>query len=281
MTLKEHIALAQESKTEVKEIYTLINDEVNNDADLSGATSASKTAVYKLWMYVFAFLSWLQERLFNEAKMELQAIVDEGENGTDRWLAKEVVKFQYGDSLVFDTATAVYSYAVIDETKQIIKRKAIISQNGLTLVKVAKEDGGGNPLPLAGSELTAFESYLNAIQWAGTNIKAVSIASDKLWIPATIYFDALLTQSVVAANVEAAILGYLANLPFNAEFSLTKLVDAIQLATGVVDVVLGDVQARPDTSTFSSVSRVYYPNSGYFEIDISHQLSSTLNYSAA
>jgi len=281
VTIKERLTLAQESKSEVKEIYTLINDEVSNDADLSGATSTSKTADYKLWMMVFSFLSWLQEQLWGEAKLELQDIVDKGENGTDLWLANEITKFQYGASLVFDDETATYSYAVIDETKQIIKRKAINSSNGLTLIKVASEDGSGTPIPLTLPQLLAFKEYISQIQWAGTNLKAVSIASDKLLLPATIYFDALVTEAVVKVNVEAAIAGYLANLPFNGEFSLTKLVDAIQLAVGVKDVVLGNVQARPDTLSFTSVSRVYYPNSGYYEIDVAYPLAITLTYNAA
>lgn len=266
-------------KSRIDEYYELIQNEVDSEASLDGLDSPSKTAEFDLWMWMFAAMSVIMDSLWNERKDEIQIIVDSAIPGTEKWFQKELLKFQYGDALSFDTDTAKYFYAVIDATKQIIKRCAVISSGGITQIKVAKEDGSGNPIALTAPELTAFISFVRQIQWAGANIaNPVSFASDKLNAPFIVYYNGTIKIDDIKPLVEAAFTAYLAALPFNGEYKITAHQDALQAVANVNDVVPGVVQAKPDAGAYNIVNRVYYPVAGYIEKDGAIPLGVMITY---
>lgn len=268
-------------KTKVNEYYNLIQNEVNNDATLDGLSSVSKTSEFNLWMWMFAAMSVIMDGLWTERKQEINDKVDSGIPGTDRWFQKELLKFQYGDTLSFDSDTAKYFYTVVDATKQIIKRCAVISSSGVTALKVAKEDVSGNPIALAGAELTAFTSYVRQIQWAGANILDPTTAnSDKLDAPFTVFYNGTVKLADIKALVQAAFLNYLKQLPFNAEYKTTSHQDFIQKVADVNDVVPGVVRAKADGGGYANVVRVYTPISGYIERDTTINFDTMITYTA-
>lgn len=278
-TIDDIIANEDEAKARVGELYTVITDEVSADADLSGLTSPSKTAEFRLWAMVWAAMAWIQEWLWQEKQDEIQAIVDAAIPGTELWLHKEVLKFQYGDTLQFDNDTARYFYDPVTIANRIITRAAVVSTGGVTSVKVAKDDGSGNPVPLSAPELTAFASYLHQIQWAGSNIATpLSLASDKINVPMTIYYNGTVKLDDLKPLVEAAFTNYLATLPFNSEYKITAHQDAIQKVANVYDVVMGTVQAKPDSGSYGNVNRVYFPVSGYIEKDGAIDFDTMITY---
>lgn len=138
MTINQLLSEFYALKDRINEYYQLIYAEVNDDADLSGLTSTSKTAEFNLWMWMFAAMSVIVQDIWLERKAEIQAIADSAIPGTERWFQKELLKFQYGDTLSFDVNTGKYFYAVIDTDKQIIKRCAVVSNGGLTQIKFIK-----------------------------------------------------------------------------------------------------------------------------------------------
>lgn len=280
-TINEILTEANTAQQRLGELYTVITDEVDADADLTDLTSVSKTAEFNLWKYVWSAMAFIQEQLWGERKVEIQTIVDQQIPGTDRWLQKELLKFQYGDSLVFDNATAKYSYAVIDVTKQIIKRCAVTSAAGVTQIKVAKEDGSGNPVALLSAELTAFTAYVRQIQWAGANIGNPTTAnSDKLNAPMTVYYDGTIKIEDIKPLIQAAFNNYLKTLPFNGEYQITSHQDAVQAVAGVNDVVIGTVQAKADGGGYANVDRVHLPIAGYIERDTTIDFDTMITYVA-
>lgn len=280
-TINEILTEANTAQQRLGELYTVITNQVEADADLSGLTSTSKTSEFNLWKYVWSAMAYIQEQIWGERKAEIQAIVDLQIPGTDRWLQKELLKFQYGDSLVFDNTTAKYSYAVIDPTKQIIKRCAVTSVAGVTLIKVAKEDGSGNPVALITAELTAFTAYVRQIQWAGANVGNPTTAnSDKLDAPMTVYYDGTIKLEDIKPLVQAAFNSYLKSLPFNGEYQITSHQDAVQAVAGVNDVVMGTVRAKADGGGYADVNRVYLPISGYIERDSTIDFDTMITYVA-
>lgn len=267
-TINEILTEGNAAQQRLGELYTVITDEVNADADLSGLTSVSKTAEFNLWKYIWSALAYIQEAIWEERQAEIQTIADSAIPGTEKWFHKELLKFQYDDALSFNTTTAKYFYAVIDPAKQIIKRCAVISNGGLTQIKVATEDGSGNPIALTAPQLSAFLAYMRQIQWAGANVAApVSLNSDKLNAPFTIYYNGTIDLAALKVLVEAAFNNYLKSLPFNAEFKITALQDALQAVTNVNDVVPGVIQAKPDGGAYADVNRIYIPTAGYIEKD--------------
>jgi hypothetical protein len=271
-TINEIIAEENAAQARLNELYTVITDEVNADANLNGLTSTSKTSEFNLWKYIASGMGYIQEDIWREAKAEIDSKAADVIAGTDRWLRNELLKFQYGDALLFNTK-AQYYYALIDPTKQIIKRCSVVTTGGLTKIKVAGEDGSGNPIALTAPQLAAFSSYVNSIQWSGTNIAdPISVASDKINAPFTIYYDGTLILDDLKPIIEAAFNTYLKNIRFNGEYSVYKNQDELQRALEAVspnynDVVPGVIQIKPNGGSYATVSRVYYPLSGYIEKD--------------
>ena len=257
----------------------LIND-VNTN-------TTSKTAVWRLQLFVMAFGIWVHEQIFDQHKAEIQAFADTLIGGTSRWLRSEAFKFQLGDSLSFDEDTQKFSYPIINTANQIIKRASVQEIGGQVRLKVAKEDTGGNPVPLDASELTAFTAYINQIKFAGTNTSITSNPADELIIEFDVYYDPILmdgTGTLLSDGstkpIEVAIQNYLDNIPFNGVLNLTKLVDAVQAATGVVDPILTSAQARFGANPFANIDREYLADSGYLVIDAANPLSGTITYIA-
>lgn len=279
-TINEILTEANAAQNRLGELYTVITNEVNADANLDGLTSTSKTAEFNLWKYIWSAMAYIQEAIWDERKSEIQSIADSAIPGTEPWFQKELLKFQYGDSLSFDAVTKRYFYAVIDEAKQIIKRCAVISNGGLTQVKVAKESAG-LPVPLLGPELSALLSYMRQIQWAGANVATpVSLTSDKINAPLTIYYNGTVDLIALKALVEDAFTNYLKALPFNGEFKITSLLDAIQAVPNVNDVVAGTIEAKLNAGSYGTVNRIYIPGAGYIEKDPGISFAVMLTYVA-
>lgn len=277
-TINEILTEADNAQARLSELYTVITNEVSADSDLAGLTSVSKTAEFSLWKYIWSALAYIQESIWDERQDEIQQIVDDGIPGTDRWLQKELLKFQYGDTLSINATTKKYYYPVVDVTKQIIKRCAVISAGGVTQIKVAKEVVG-SPVALSGPELTAFASFVHQIQWAGSNLATpVSFNSDKLNAPMTVYYNGTIKIDDLKPLVQAAYNSYLSQLPFNGEYKVSAHQDAIQAVSNVNDVVVGSVQAKPDAGVYADVIRVYYPASGYIERDTTINFDVMINY---
>jgi hypothetical protein len=255
----------------------------NEQQLLNDIDSTSKVAVWRLWAYIVAAAIWAHELLWDIARADLQKVADRAIVGTAVWYQAQVFLFQLGDTLVYDAGTFRYGYAVFDAAKQIVKRCAVVERlDGLLQFKVAKESGG-TLSALTGSEASALAGYLAKVRFAGTRFIITTGAGDILKINATVYYDAVVLDSVIRSNVEAAISGYVGNLPFNGEFLLSRLVDSIQAVDGVRDVLLGNVATRPNVSLpYSLIGRAHVPDFGYYRISTvtGETLSDTLNFIA-
>lgn len=246
---------------------------------LQDLNSSSKVAVWRLWAYITAVTIFFHEKLWDLFKAEVEEKL-KAIPGTDTWLANECRKFQNGDTLIFNS-DGTYGYSTLKPEDQIIKRVAVTGNFGASVVKIASQDEEEGPLrKLTPEELTAFQGYLNLIQYAGSSVTAVSNASDKLKFSIEIFHNALIPITTLELNVENAINSYLANLEFNGAFRVIKLVDTIQAVAGVVDVSIESIEAKADDAgNFTNVSRVYEPASGYLEIETGSQYSEMLKFS--
>jgi hypothetical protein len=266
-------------RTRFTELYQAITGEVNSNATLSDLTSASKEADYNKWMYVFSGVGVIMDSIWEDRQKQISDKVDSGVPGNDRWIHKELFKFQFGDSLQWDEKNGRYYYPVIDPTKQVIKRCAVTSASG-AIIKVASEDSSGNPIPLTSEQLAAFKAFVHQIQWSGAVVlPPISINGDKLKAPMTVYYDATAKLEDIKNIVEPAWLLYIANLPFNGEYSVNKHGDFVESASQLIrEVSTGNVQARPDAGSFITVNRVYTPASGYLIKDSATSFDSMITY---
>ena len=249
---------------------------------LTDLNSTSKVAIWRLWAYIVAVATYTHEVLWDLFKAEVQAIADSAIVGTIPWYQGIVFAFQNGDTLTYNSNTGKYEYPVIDPSHQVVKRCSVVEQqDGVLAFKVAKLDGAGLPISLTSGEQSSLAMYIKKVRFAGTRFTLISGNGDILRIPATVYFDGVITEAVIAENVELAITSFVGSLPFNGEFLLSKLVDTIQAVEGVQDVVLGTVQTKQLLAgTYGAITRVHVPAYGYYRIDSTtgNTLSDTLTY---
>lgn len=249
---------------------------------LTDLTSASKVAVWRLMLFVMAVSIWMVEKLFDEHKAWINQREKELIVGSQDWIAKRVLEFQYGDTLVW--LNDKYQYATVDPALQIIDLVSVNESNGQVFIKVAKLVGGV-PTELDVTELASFSSYVQKIKIAGIIYNSLSRPADNLKIYYHVYINPLvmnlngeLLSNPSIKPVELAITNYCKGLPFNGVFNITQLTDLIQNSEGVIDPVFDSAEASYGLSPYSPIVDNYISNAGYLKVDIGFPLSSTITY---
>lgn len=225
--------------------------QIAGDPNLSGLNSPSSVALYRLFTFVVATCINLFEQTLDIFKTEIETIANEAVPGTDPWVRREALKFQYSATVpqVIQLIDFVPGYPTVDLTLQIITRCSIKTMpNKVVAVKIAKSEP---PAALSTPELNSFKSYLDKISFAGVQYNVVSLAADRLFLAADIYYDGAYA-GVISDTVIAALTDFLANLPFDGIVKVSKLVDAIQTVAGVTDVNIKDLAMRANSVSFGS-----------------------------
>lgn len=267
-----------------KETFSSLNSLVPNpdtaQTFLTDLTSSSKVAFWRLIFWVMAVAIWSHEQIFEQHKLEIEARGDELITGTKRWYRNEVLNFQYGDSLIWDSTNLKYKYADGSTGPKIVTNASVLEVGAQLRIKVAKDDGAGGLTPLSATEETAFETYVNKIKFAGTNISITNINADFLKIVLNISYDPLTLSSTGEListpgtfPVIDAVNNYITGLPFDGVFNLTKFIDAVQLADGVIDAYLTSSEAKSGAGSYASTGQNYTANAGYLQIDPSFPLT--------
>lgn len=265
--------------------------DVQADSTLSGLTSTSKRAMWRLWTFVFAVAINLLEQLMDVFKTNTEKTVSLAAPQTSQWLQDKVFKFQYDatNPQVLQLINLVPQYAVVDASLRIVTRCSVKTNlSGSVTIKVAKNEP---PEPLDNSELSALQTYVSLIGVTGIAYAVTSTASDKLFVQADIYYNGGYS-SVIQTNVITAIENYLASLPFDGGMKLTDLEAAIRNTEGVNDVIFTNVIAREDATPLANgtylvtgnqyVGRIWPTVSGYIvgETTSGSTLADTLNFIA-
>ena len=182
-----------------------------------------------------------------------------------------------GDRVAYCAAGfGAYSEAINLPAARLVTRAAVTEQNdGLVLIKVAKDTGGGVLGPLTGPELTGMAGYIDQIKFAGTRTSLISLAADLLLIDVEVFFNPLRLQADVQADIEARIAAYLTLGGFNGAVQVSQILDEIFAAEGVEDYTLNSIRHN-DGAGYVVVTNKAVPLSGYFVIDPANPLSTTL-----
>lgn len=242
---------------------TTIQDEIITQVqtDIPSLTSSSQTAIWRLWTYIVATAIFIHESLWDIFKADLTTLVNNARVGTAQWLQAKALEFQYStaEPQILQVVDFAPQYAVVDESLRIVKSSAVKQQsNRRVIVKVAKDDGSGGLTALNGTELSAFRSYIKAIQFAGTSVDVQSLEADRLLLDMEVFFDGQYVQTNVATNIKTALSNYLSALPFDGVVLRTTLIDIIQSVDGVVDVRLDVAQGRPQAVLVTSTDAIKF-----------------------
>jgi len=261
--------------------------------------SPSKVEIWRLQAFVFAYETWMQEQLYDTFKTEVDETIAGREFAQLQWYIDQSKLFQFGDDLEWIN-DKYYGYTTIDETKQIITQAAATVTNGSILLKVATGDIG-SLAPLDSDELTAFTYYAKGsntpyaednISPPGTIIEIISEDADTLRFASQVFYDPQVLNSsgellsdTGTKPVEDAVNDYIQQIPFDSKFRVSGLIDAIQSADGVVNVVVINCDAKTatqawvdSTDVINESGKQYVARAGYLEMGTNYELDGFYDY---
>lgn len=222
-----------------------------SDVALGFEVLFSKVSFESLLFYAVAFCINAFEQILDLFKTEIETEIAANYIANKAWWHAAAMAFQKGYALVMNAKTFIYSYATIDAAAQIITRAAVrenTDQNtGVCKVQLYVAQGAsGSISALSTADAALFAAYANQIKPAGVLIDVITGAGDVLNFGVTIDYNPLILDSTgllisdgVTYPVNAAIGDFIDKLndnDFGGKLNLTKLIDAVQTATGVVDV---------------------------------------------
>ncbi len=249
-----------------QEIFNKIVTEKEKYPELSELNSTSKTAIWRLWTFIFAYFSSLLRRLFEDLKQDISEKIAKSQIGTLRWWISELKKFQYGDILIFKNGK--WRYAETNPEKQIIAQVAIEQQDQHLIIKAAKFNNAKKLAQLELSELQSFTAYVQQIKFPGTLVNIISTEADELKLNYRVYYNALVDKNTIEAAIEQAVMTFLQDLIFNAKLSITSLTDCIKDVAGVVNPVFVSGEARSALNDiYLAIEDYYTAASGYMRLE--------------
>ena len=272
-------------------LYTYSNFKLLANTVIKGLNT-SLVAAWRLIMYSVAYAIYLQEFLYDTFKLEVDETINNKEFAQLPWYEDQSTAFQYGYELEW-IDNKRYGYSEIDEDAQIISQAAATVTNGAILLKVATGDIGSLSA-LSAAQLTAFTDYMKGSNTAyaedgiappGTKITIISEDADNLRFASQVFYDPQVLDSTgtllsdgSTKPVEVAVTNYIQQIPYDSKFRISGLIDAIQAAQGVINVVVTDCDAKTAsqawidaTDVITQTGKQYVSRAGYLEIDPTYE----------
>lgn len=285
LTPKKMARTIQQIKTELTTAFMADNTLAEKYGFTQGAdfdSTFSKVSIENLLLYIVAAAIWTHERLFDTHKTEVEDIIARLKPHTLRWYVDKVKQFRYGQTLIDGTDQYDDTNLTDDQIEAMkIVHFAAASEaegNATVYIKVATDNNGAKQ-PLTDDQLNALKAYIAEVKDAGVRVMLINEPADLLNLDITVFYDPLTLDaqgtSLLNRNkpAETAINDYIENLPFNSEFSLTALTNAVMQAHGVKLAQVNRAEHKTDTATgFTNISDRTTPHSGYYRIN---QLSTT------
>jgi len=266
----------------IEQIQQSLLAEKANKTELAGLTSTSKTAIWRLWVYIISFAIYAFEVILDKHYSDVTQKLTEEKAHTARWYRSKSLAFQYGFDLKQDSDEFNNTDATDEqiEASKIVKYSAVVeaSNDSRLIVKIAGENNG-ELSQLDTQEVTSFREYMSEIRDAGVKLTVINYEADKLFLDLQINYDPLVLsangQHLINANypVVDAIKAYMKELPFNGELVLAHLVDKLQTVEGVlIPTVMSASTSWIDENTNSygdpiGIAVKTIPVSGYFKVE--------------
>ncbi len=240
-----------EIATEIKKAFVnspLLRSLYNLDTSKEFDEQFSAASIETLAIEAHATAGAAIEEMHEWHRREVSTLVEQERYGYPGWYAKMMRVFQFGYDINELEEKTYYDDTTSDEAieARIIKFAfAFDNQNGIGVtIKIAKATESGDPTPLDNFELTAATSYINRVKPGGIPVTIVNDPADVLDISVKIVYNPLVFTSEDAVNdaVNAAINTYLQGVEFNGAFVGMRMIDQLQLTTGIVIAQIDKVE---------------------------------------
>ena len=266
-------------KSNMAELSALVTESTGVPVDNSqnlilDASSGSKVAKWRLWLWIVAVACWVIENIVDNRVTEISAIVNGLRPHTLDWYESETLKWQYGHELAWINDDH-WGYLVDDPAARIVVAvSAATNEMGEVVIKVAKQVGAFLE-PLTAGEVEGLVAYWKKWKDAGVKIVIVTEESNVLKIQATVVrnrlvlaADGTLLRDSTINPLTNALADYIDNVPFNEIIRITDFEAAAKLAEGITDFVITSLEIRPgDVVAWTVVDREVIPSSGFARID--------------
>lgn len=240
----------------------------------------SAVSVENILFYVVAVALRGIEVLLDRHVEEVERALTERMPHTLMWYRGLVLGFVMGAD--FDAETGLLrtdGMAEGDIDAGRVVRFAAVVADGNSAKLVIKVAGGdmGSRAPLKETELQRLKVYVDMVKDAGVVIDWVNEVPAKLNVTVDVVCYAGYEESEVKGLVEAAITGYIQDLPMNGEFTRSGLMDAVRAVDGVLDVYVvaaayREAGAQADVAIGRSCRvKAGYMSAGTYTINVAAQ----------
>jgi hypothetical protein len=242
-----------------------------SEQTITSADSTSKVAIWRLWVWIFAYAMYIHERI-------VEGNAENSRPHNVPWYRGKFLNFLDGLPLVWKDGQFKYDLTNVTDAEQrkIIDRCAVLeSNNGELVIKIAT-DNNGVIEPVTPAQLVRFKAYAKQIKDAGNRLRVVNDPGDLLQIDLTVEVDPLiidlqtgklLSTTATIYPVKEAIDLYLKNLEFNGALVREFLRDAIQKADGVKLPIIESLSTQYAGFPFQEIDQKKIPEAGYFNLN--------------
>lgn len=264
----------------IREIYNEALVERAKRMELSEYASDSKLSILNGITWFVAAMIYTFEAILDVFAIDISETLNERINGTPKYYANALLRYQHGDQLIVRDDGLAFGYATQDTTKRIITQVSYsvsTSDQNLDNKLILKVATGakGNLSEIGTEDLAMITAYINQIKFAGTRIEVLSRKGDVLIPRVSVYHDGAVLESELYDALEAALNEYMMNIDFDAGIYVSKIWESIRRVEHVTDVHI-DTSAVPEQGIFLAcydsdgalqptrkIERVSHTSSGY------------------
>lgn len=225
------------------------------DPDQTFDDQFSSVSIEAAIIFVVAYTQYLFEQIMAAFRTEIDERIENAYLASIPWYYQKCLDYQHGHDLVFNPATYRFDYEEVDEDAKIVKFAAVRQvQDTITKLKIYTNKAG--KVPLDSPELSSFQAYMAKVGPAGIHYEFVNLNPDQLQITLQVIFNPLVLDNTGAKlsdgtfPVRVAIQTYIDNITFGGMLNRTRLIDAIQAAEGVEDIIITEIKQSPDGGIF-------------------------------
>jgi hypothetical protein len=261
-----------------EEIYQSLLDTKEITPELSGATSTSDTALWRVFYKTVANGIAVFEQLQDAFKTDLEAVRDSSQIYNEAWWNDKLTNFFQYDPLETDVGELKISdnfvpfYTTEDESAKIVDfcSTTRTQDRASATIKIAKDAGDGTPEQLTLDELNGAKGFTNKMQGAGLLINVVSFPGDALKLDIDIYYKGDGVETVVRQQVIDSIELYLKDaLTFDGKIKILTLTDFIQNnVPSLDDLEITRATILPDGGNDTVFTRATDTKAGYAVFDV-------------
>lgn len=237
----------------------------------------SASSIESILFYIVAFVAYTLEMLMGVHVTDVRDMISRERRGSASWYREKALRYQHGRPLVGDTDE--YDNASLtdsERTKLEVVRQAAAQEQldttGNRVLRVKIAGGQDELIPLSSAIIQGVQSYFNQITYAGVSVLVTSDNPDVLFGAIRVHYNPTVLNSrgyntaTGEKPIETAIAGYLKNLTFNGEYSIMRMIDAIQAVDGVELVHNVEMWALYTGSFRQKIDDRYIPDSGYLAV---------------